>query len=93
MLLPQVYGPAADGKKVVFSFGVSMFNRFDYEFEYYEKYYGGEEQVREKMENCPKCDSKMSLAHYCDSNNFLLREVACCHYCDFGQRKVIYVVN
>ena len=70
-----------------------MFKRFDYEFEYYEKYYGNQQQVREKVENCPKCGEKMIMTHFCDTGNLLVEETVHCNSCDFGQRKIIHILN
>ena len=70
-----------------------MLNRFDYEFEYYEKYYGDREQVKRTMEDCPQCCSKMVTTYFCDNGNLLVQEATRCNNCDFGQRKVIHSLN
>lgn len=70
-----------------------MFNRFDYEFEYFEKYHGDADQVKEKIENCPDCGAKMVMTHFADSGNMLVQETSRCNECDFGQRKVIHIIN
>lgn len=65
----------------------------DYEFEHFEKYFGGPDQVKKTIENCPKCGSKLSLSHFPDSGNLIVQETARCLACDFGQRKTIHVLN
>ncbi len=65
----------------------------DFEFEHFEKYFGNIEQVKKIIENCPKCGAKMSLSHFPDSGNLLVQETARCVQCDFGQRKVIHILN
>lgn len=65
----------------------------DFEFEHLEKYWGGPKEVKDKMENCPKCGTKMNVSHRTDNVNLLLQETSRCLDCDFGQRKIIYIVN
>ena len=65
----------------------------DYEFETFEKYYGDFDQVKKTIENCPKCGAKLSVSHYPDSGNLLVQETSRCLSCDFGQRKVIHILN
>ncbi len=70
-----------------------MINRYDYEFESFEEYFGDVKSVKEKIENCPKCGSKLAMSHFSDVGNMLVQETARCTQCDFGQRKVIHVIN
>ena len=65
----------------------------DYEFEYYERYYGAASTVKEIMENCPCCGHKMIFSHYSDNGSLLLHETARCAECDFGGRKLIHSIN
>ena len=65
----------------------------DYQFESLERYHGGIDDVKKTIEDCPKCQSKMVLSHYSDNGNLILHETARCIECDFGQRKVIHVLN
>ena len=71
----------------------SMSSLKDFEFEHLEKYHGGAREVRSKMNDCPKCGTKMNVSHRTDSVNLLLQETSRCLECDFGQRKVIHIVN
>ena len=64
----------------------------DYEFEYYEKYYGGVKEVKNKMENCPKCGSKLFITHNSDRRSLLTKEIARCSDCDYGQRKILHTL-
>ncbi len=68
-------------------------NSKDYEFEKYEKYYGGPEEVKKSIEDCPKCRRKLSFSHFPDSGNLLVQETSRCLHCDFGQRKIIHTLN
>lgn len=70
-----------------------MINRYDYEFEFQEKYFGSPDDVKKKIENCPECGEKMIISHFSDSGNMLVQETARCHHCDFGQRKIIHIIN
>lgn len=70
-----------------------MINRYDYDFEFLEKYFGTPDDVKRKIENCPSCGEKMILTHFSDSGNMLVQETARCQCCDFGQRKVIHIIN
>lgn len=64
-----------------------------YEFEYYEKYHGDAIAVKETIENCPCCNSKLVLSHLADSGSLLVHETARCFDCDYGGRKLIYTMN
>jgi len=65
----------------------------DYEFEQLEKYHGDADTVKKVIENCPKCGAKLVITHYPDSGNLIVQETSRCLDCDFGQRKVIHVLN
>lgn len=70
-----------------------MINRYDYEFEYFEKYFGDADKVKKEIETCPSCGSKLLMTHFADSGNMLVQETARCNNCDYGQRKVLHVIN
>ena len=72
---------------------MSQSNSKDYEFEHFEKYFGDSSQVVKIIENCPKCGGKLVLTHLSDNGALLMQETARCHACDYGQRKIIHVVN
>ncbi len=65
----------------------------DYEVEYYERYFGGVEQVKRINEECPACSENFFFTHQVDYENLLIQETATCPNCDFGQRKIISLVN
>lgn len=65
----------------------------DYEFEVIEKYYGGEDQVKTIIENCPLCGAKFVMTHSPDSGNLLVHETKRCLDCDFGHEVTIHVLN
>ena len=65
----------------------------DYEFEAFERYFGNADNVKECIENCPNCGNKFSFSHFPDSGNLIVQETARCLACDFGQRKIIHVLN
>ena len=65
----------------------------DYEFEAFEKYYGDETTVKKTIENCPCCGSKFAITHYPDSGNLIVQETFRCLDCDFGQKKIIDILN
>ena len=71
-----------------------MKNSFkDFEFETFEKYVGGPEEVKNFIENCPNCSCKLTFSHYPDSCALMVEETARCFSCDYGQRKIIHVLN
>jgi hypothetical protein len=65
----------------------------DYKFECYEQYYGSKEEVQKKIDDCPKCHSKLILGHFPDYKNLLVQETARCLDCGESNRKIIYVLN
>ena len=65
----------------------------DYEFEYYERYFGSPGNVKKIMEDCPCCGSKMVISHQSDNGTLLLHETSRCSECDYGGRKLIHVIN
>tara|TARA_X000000950_G_scaffold266834_1_gene342725 strand:- start:180 stop:395 length:216 start_codon:yes stop_codon:yes gene_type:complete len=65
----------------------------DYEFEMMERYYGGEPEVRKVIEDCPCCGSKFVITHSPDAGSLIVEETSRCLDCDFGQRKVIHILN
>ena len=65
----------------------------NYEIEYYEKYFGDQEQVKRINEECPRCHEKFFFIHHRDHENFFIQEIATCSSCNFGQRKTISLVN
>lgn len=65
----------------------------EFELEYYEKYYGGSDKVKDEVENCPHCGSKFFFTHSCDYGNLVVKETATCTQCNFGQRKIISSLN
>jgi C4-type Zn-finger protein len=70
-----------------------MNSKNDYQFEAYERYHGGIDEVKKTIEDCPQCQAKMVLSHYSDSGNLILHETARCIECDYGQRKIIHSLN
>lgn len=75
-------------------FGGGMSSRdTDFKFEKFEDYYGGPEEVKDKIDNCPVCGAKLLLSHMPDYRNLLVQETARCMECGAGNRKVIHVLN
>ena len=64
-----------------------------YEFEEYEKYYGDSVQVKKIIEDCPCCGSKFVMTHVPDAGSLIVEETSRCLDCDFGQKKVIHILN
>ena len=67
--------------------------RDEYQFENYESYVGGPDEVKHEIEHCPKCGSKLMFNHLPDYKNLLIQETGRCLECDFGHRKTIHVLN
>lgn len=65
----------------------------EFEFEYFEKYYGDQKQVEKIIEDCPNCGTKLFLSFLPDRSNLLMRETASCTHCSYGKRKLIAVIN
>ena len=65
----------------------------DYEIEYYEKYFGDADQVTKIVDTCPKCGSKFFFTHQTDRGNGVVKETASCTQCDYGQRRLLSVLN
>ena len=64
----------------------------EYELEFYEKYYGGVEEVKKIMENCPQCSSKMIISHVPDSLNLIMEEGRECPACGHTSKRVLHKV-
>ena len=65
----------------------------DYEIECYERYYGGEEEVKKIIEDCPLCGSKLILNHVPDNLNLIMQETSECPACDYTSKRVLHKVS
>jgi hypothetical protein len=65
----------------------------DFKFEQFVDYVGTADEIKEKMDKCPVCGSKLLLSHMPDYRNLFVQETARCMECGAGNRKVIHVLN
>ena len=70
-----------------------MSKEIEFQFEYQEKYYGSEHQVREKINYCNHCGHELIFSHLPDYKNLILQETAKCMKCGKGSRKLIHIIN
>ncbi|MBP5296636.1 MAG: hypothetical protein J6Y94_04815 [Bacteriovoracaceae bacterium] len=65
----------------------------DYHFEQYEEYFGGREQVKKMIDECPYCGSKLVHSHLSDYQNLIIQETSRCPECGNGRKKLIHILN
>lgn len=65
----------------------------DYQFEYFEKYMGTVEEVKEQLLTCPRCKNDFILSHLPDYKNLTLQEVKKCIRCEEPEHKTIHTLN
>ncbi|MCY4645107.1 MAG: hypothetical protein OXB88_10860 [Bacteriovoracales bacterium] len=65
----------------------------DYQFEYFEKYVGTIEEVKEQVSFCPHCKSEFIFSHLPDYKNLTLQEVKRCVKCGKGGGRIIHIMN
>ena len=62
-------------------------------FEQYEEYFGGREQVKKMIDECPYCGSKLVHSHLPDYQNLIIQETSRCPECGNGRKKIIHILN
>ena len=65
----------------------------DYQFEYFEKYMGTPEEVKEQISFCSHCKNELIFSHLPDYKNLTLQEVKRCVKCGKSDDKTIHIIN
>ena len=65
----------------------------DYQFEYFEKYIGTSEEVKEQVSHCSYCKSELIFSHLPDYKNLTLQEIRRCVKCGKSNAKTIHILN
>lgn len=72
---------------------MSLEKECDFQFEFFEEYYGDRRQVKKIIDECKICGTKLVMSHLSDYKNLIVQETARCPECGGGNRKLIHIIN